>query len=211
MGVVVVRKVEIRGRPVTVLVAMLLVAVVGGWWSWLAAADEDQKARVAVPRGSVTAESEEPVYYYSSFVAIDPCRLFDTRSNPAWNIGPRSTPLGPGETYDQRVWWDNGYCWIPDDAAAIALNVTIVSPTASSYLTLFPADVTRPAHGSNLNWRTGQGPTPNKVDVRISEDGWVSIYNNAGTVDVLADVVGYYSWWPLEDLNYRLSQLEELM
>lgn len=215
VGVVMVRNVEVRLRPTMVLLAVLLVVVFGaaGWWrSWSASAQEDSRAGMQVPRDPATTmtDVEESVYYFSSFVAIDPCRLFDTRSNPTYNIGPRNTPLGATETYDQRVWGDNGECWIPQDAVAVAMNVTIVNPTSSSYLTLFPPDASRP-NASNLNWQAGQAPTPNKVDVRIADDGWVSIYNNSGTVDVLADVVGYYSWWPIADLDYRLMQVEDVL
>ena len=46
---------------------------------------------------------------------------------------------------------------------------------------------------SNLNLATGQ-VRPNLVVVRLNASGEVTIYNNSGTVDVLADVVGYYAY-----------------
>ena len=46
---------------------------------------------------------------------------------------------------------------------------------------------------SSLNPVAGAPATPNKVDVKLSGDGKISLFNLAGTVDVLADVVGYYS------------------
>ena len=38
----------------------------------------------------------------------------------------------------------------------------------------------------------GTPAIPNKVDVRLSPDGKVSLFDNNGSVDVLADIVGYY-------------------
>jgi hypothetical protein len=87
------------------------------------------------------------------------------------------------------------------------MNVTIVSPTAQSNLRLFPANVSTPT-ASNLNWLAGQSPTPNKVDVKLSGDGKIKLYNHAGTVHVLADVVGYYTNSTLQELEKRLAAVE---
>jgi hypothetical protein len=92
----------------------------------------------------------------------------------------------------QQVTGTNGNCVVPLGASAIALNVTIASPTSASFLTVWPSDAARPL-ASSLNWSAGDRPTPNKVDVKLSPDGKVSLLNDSGTVDVLADVVGYYS------------------
>ena len=123
------------------------------------------------------------------FVPITPCRLFDTR--PATQVGGRSTPIGPGETMVQAVTGTNGKCVLAGDATAVAMNVTSVNGTAGSFLTIWPSDTSLPL-ASSLNWAPGSPPTPNKVDVKLSATGTISLFNNAGTVDVLADVVGYY-------------------
>ena len=39
----------------------------------------------------------------------------------------------------------------------------------------------------------GGGPTPNKVDVKLSPDGKIEVYNFNGSVNVILDVVGYYT------------------
>ena len=128
----------------------------------------------------------------ATYVPVANCRLLDTR--PATVIGAKSTPLGPGESgaYVQQVTGDNGDCSIPDDAVAVAMNVTIVNPTAASNLRVHPADTETPL-ASNLNWVAGQSPTPNKVDVKLSDGGAVRLFNQNGTVDVVGDVVGYYT------------------
>jgi hypothetical protein len=73
----------------------------------------------------------------------------------------------------------------------VSLGVTVVNPTAASYLTVYPADVPRPL-ASNLNWVAGQPPTPNAVTAALSTDGRLAFYNFDGSVDVLVDIVGYY-------------------
>ena len=131
----------------------------------------------------------------SVLVSIVPCRLMDTRPAPD-NVGPRATPIGANSTYMADVWGTNGNCTIPADATGVSANVTAVNGTASSFLTVFPADADRPL-ASNLNWITGAAPVPNKVDVKLSTTGKVAIYNLAGTVDVVVDIVGYFEPAPV--------------
>ena len=127
----------------------------------------------------------------TAFIPITPCRLFDTRpSNP--QIGPRATALAAHEVFTAQVTGANGNCTIPADASAVAMNVTTVDGTGASFLTIWPADVGQP-QASSLNWVPGSPPTPNKVDVKLSATGSISLYNDVGTVNVLADVVGYYA------------------
>ena len=134
------------------------------------------------------------------FVTLNaPCRLVDTR--PDSNVGPKSTVLAAGETttYEVQVTGGSGNCTsdlaIPDGATGVALNVTAIARTAPvtgrSYFTVYPADAARP-HTSNLNFVADQPPVPNKVDVGLSGDGAIKIYNNEGTADVAVDVFGYY-------------------
>ena len=131
---------------------------------------------------------------------VTPCRLFDFRpgQDPA---GGKKTPLGAGEgaVHTQQVTGTVGDCTIPADASAVAMNVTIVNPTAQSNLRVYPADAALPT-ASNLNWLPGQSATPNKVDVKLSADGTIKLFNQNGTVNVLADVVGYYSGSTLTEL-----------
>lgn len=145
----------------------------------------------------------------STFVPVAPCRLFDTRPGETPNVG-KKTPLAEGEAnvYTQQVTGNVGNCvGIPGEATAVAMNVTIVSPTAQSNLRVFPANVATPIV-SNLNWLPGQSPTPNKVDVKLSPGGQIKLFNFRGTVDVLADVVGYYTNSTLTEIGQRLTALE---
>jgi len=144
-----------------------------------------------------------------AFVPISPCRLFDLRPAPD-TVGSRATPLSPGETYTQPVRGANGLCNIPADATAVAMNVTAVGGTAGSFLTIWPSDVSDRPLASNLNWVPGSPPTPNKVDVKLSADGSINLFNLAGSVSVLADVVGYYADHNHDDRYYTKAQIDGL-
>ncbi|MCU1399210.1 MAG: hypothetical protein JWN62_2319 [Acidimicrobiales bacterium] len=125
----------------------------------------------------------------SSFVPIVPCRLLDTRADTT--VGAQNTPLVGGETIKLAVWGTNGSCTIPSAATAVVGNVTAVGATRSSYLALFPADAAQPTT-SNLNPAPGQPPIPNQVTTGLSADGAMDLFNFAGNVDVIIDLVGYY-------------------
>ncbi|MFM7534992.1 MAG: YncE family protein [Acidimicrobiales bacterium] len=129
----------------------------------------------------------------SSLTPITPCRLADTRADAS--VGVRATPIGQGESVTLTVWGTNGQCTIPSTATGVSANVTAVGPTAAGYLTLFPSDAPRPL-ASNLNFVAGSPPTPNAVTVRLSADGKLNVFNNAGSVDVIIDLAGYYSPTP---------------
>ena len=139
----------------------------------------------------------------STFVPTPGCRAFDYRPAPN-QVGPRPTPQGAGEVVTQQITGSVGDCTgplaIPADAVAVAMNVTVVNPTAQSNLRLFPADLTAVPTVSNLNFSAGQAPFPNKVDVKLSPAGAVKIFNANGSVSVLGDIVGYYTNSTLQEL-----------
>jgi hypothetical protein len=137
------------------------------------------------------------------YVPITPCRVMDTRPAPE-TVGGRSTPLAANDTHTITVL---GQCAVPLDASAVAMNVTVVNPTGSSFLTVYPADASKPL-ASSLNWVAGQGATPNAVTSDVSADGKVSFYNKSGSVDVIADIVGYYVDHNHDDRYYTKSDVD---
>jgi len=141
------------------------------------------------------------------FVAITPCRLVDTRPGDA-NVGSRNTPLGAADTLTLQVTGSAGQCTgVPADATAVAMNVTAIQGSARSFLTVYPAGTDLP-NASNLNWNGGDPPTPNKVDVKLSNSGAVNFTNDAGTVHLAADLVGYYIDHTHDDRYYTKPQLD---
>lgn len=143
---------------------------------------------VALGAGGVLTSSAAPSANATSFVPITPCRLMDTRAGGP--IGPRNTPIG-STPYVATVRGTNGNCVVPAAATAVSLNVTFASPSANSFVTVYPADKPLP-NTSNLNFSAGQAPAPNAVTVALSADGKIAIRNDVGTVDLLVDVVGFY-------------------
>jgi hypothetical protein len=113
---------------------------------------------------------------------LRPARVLDTRDS----TGDVSTRVGPRQTVTTRVAGRGG---VPADAAVVALNITAVTPSRSSFLTLYPSQLPRPVV-SNLN--VGRGEVVNNfVLAQVGTDGRVAIYNHDGQVDVVLDVVGY--------------------
>jgi hypothetical protein len=73
---------------------------------------------------------------------------------------------------------------------AVTMNVTVTNPKAGGYLTVFPDATTAPI-ASNLNFSAGQ-TVPNLVTVPVT-NGKVDFKNaSGGTVDLVADLAGYY-------------------
>jgi YVTN family beta-propeller protein len=121
----------------------------------------------------------------SSFEPGGPSRMLDTRNG----TGGFSKPVGPGGTISLQVTGRDG---VPaTGVTAVVLNVTAVSPTASSYVTVYPDGTPRPT-ASNLNFTTGE-TIPNLVIVPVGAGGKVNFYNNSGSVNLIADLAGYYT------------------
>jgi hypothetical protein len=110
-----------------------------------------------------------------------PVRFYDTRS-------PSPTPFGPGEVRNVQI---TGRAGIPATAVAVALNVTVVGPTAAGFLTVYPAGSPLPG-SSNVNFVPGQ-VVPNMVLIGIGAGGLVSVFNAIGSTHVLVDVAGWFS------------------
>ena len=142
------------------------------------------------------------------FVSINPCRVTDTR--PTQGIGGRTTPIGASETVDVDVRPTSGDCAsvIPTDALSVQLNVTALNATELTFLTLYPTDSTQP-EASSLNPAPGQPPAPNAVTTAINSDGEFSVFNNAGSVDLLVDMVGYYVGHDHDDRYYTESESDD--
>lgn len=127
----------------------------------------------------------------SRFQSLDPARLFDTR------IGSGGVParrLGPGGSVSFDVLGSDvrGRSGLfASGVTAIVMNVTAARATEWSYLTVYPDDLTSPPRASSLNY-AGPNAVANLVTVRVPPSGIVTFYNAFGSVDVIADVVGYF-------------------
>ncbi len=139
---------------------------------------------------AATPHATTPVM--GSYVSVTPFRITDTRPNSGQpNAGK---PLAANSTLNVQV-TNVGTAPVPAGMAAVVLNVTAVDPTASGFLTVFPEGITMPVV-SNLNFPPGL-TVANLVTVPLSSSGMVSIYNHAGSTNVVVDVEGYYTSAPL--------------
>lgn len=122
----------------------------------------------------------------STYIPLTPQRVLDTRSG----TGGTASPVGPGGTIELKVTDAGG---VPaTGGTAVALNVIATNVSgAESFLTVWPSGTSRPG-SSNLNFIQGQ-TVPGLVIARVGEGGKVSIFNNVGNVDVVADTQGWFA------------------
>jgi outer membrane protein assembly factor BamB len=109
--------------------------------------------------------------------------VWDTRAGP----GPLG-PSGPASTREVTV---TGVGGVPPTAAtAVVLNVTAVNPTVPTFVTVWPTGEPKPL-ASNLNIPPFD-VRANLVMVKVGAGGKVSVANDVGSVDLVADVAGWF-------------------
>lgn len=115
----------------------------------------------------------------SRFHPVSPSRILDTRTASA---------LAADTSMDLPVLGRGG---LPAaGVAGVVANITATDTTAPSFLTVHPAGQARPL-ASSLNFTAGK-TVCNLVTARLGAGGAVSIYNFAGTAQVIADVAGWF-------------------
>ena len=119
-----------------------------------------------------------------TFVATDPVRLLDTRTNNGY-----SGRVPAGGDVVLRI---AGRGPVPArGAGAVALNITVTNPASAGVVTAFPSGMTVPL-ASNVNYVAGQ-TVANMAVVRLGADGSVVLRNSSsGTIDLVADVTGFF-------------------
>jgi alpha-tubulin suppressor-like RCC1 family protein len=111
----------------------------------------------------------------SEFTPTGPTRVLDTRNG---------TPVQPNQSVSLNL---TGR--IPADATAVSLNLTALDATAPTYVTAYPSGT--PPLASSLNLTPGE-IVPNQVIVAVGPGDTIQLYNKFGTVDLVADLDGYY-------------------
>lgn len=120
------------------------------------------------------------------FYTVPPCRAVDTRNAP----GPYGGPALAANS--DRTFALAGRCGIPATARAISGNVTVVQPTASGNLRLYPAGASLPI-ASAINYRAGQ-TLANNATGGLGTTGAIVVRcdQSSGNIQVILDVNGYY-------------------
>jgi alpha-tubulin suppressor-like RCC1 family protein len=142
----------------------------------------DRRVAVYNDSGSVHLIADLAGYYSTGtgarYTALPANRALDTRQN--------NTPLGPGGTRELDL-----SEWIPASATAVTVNLTATNVTAPTFVTAWPTGTPLPT-ASNLNLPPGD-TRPNLVTVAVGANRRVSLYNNGGSVDLIADLTGFYT------------------
>jgi len=114
---------------------------------------------------------------------IPPRRLLDTRTG----VGAAKARVRAGGEVTLKV---TGIAGVPAGAQAVALNVSAVRPSQQTFLTVYPTGEQRP-EASSLNPDPG-AVSANLVIAKVGVDGNITIFNNRGDVDLLADITAYF-------------------
>ena len=143
----------------------------------------DINAGLKVVRFVITRQGEEGLY-----TPLTPARVLDTRNA----TGAPQAKLAAGATLELQITGQGG---VPESGvSAVVLNLTAIAPTAPSFVTAWPSGTTRPlAANVNFPGTPGEQVVENLVKVKVGANGRVSLYNNGGTVDLGADVAGWYA------------------
>lgn len=155
--------------------AALTVLLVGGGMAVYAGSSVAQTQPAAAPAGPLTG----------TVTLLTPSRIADSR------VGSSFGTFHAVERQDLQIVGRGG---VPlTGVSGAVLNVTVVDPQVSGYLTVWPVTEPQP-NVSNVNFQAGQN-IANTVIVRLPvTDGTVSLFNGSfGDIDVLVDVEGYIS------------------
>jgi hypothetical protein len=115
----------------------------------------------------------------SGFVPIAPQRLYDTRQ-------PGGIRLAPNVPREIRVEGVAGGA--PSSANAVAVNLTVVAPSAAGFVTAYPCGTVPEV--SNVNFATLDN-RPNSAVVPTTAGGAICVVSNA-PADLLVDIAGYF-------------------
>lgn len=135
------------------------------------------------------ASAAGPYQFYS----VTPCRIADTR-NPVNGSGTGGPALAAGSPRNFPVL---GLCGVPSDAAAAALNVTVVGPTLEGFIKIWPYNTGQP-NVSTINFTAGEPAIANGAIVPLTTPGPFQIsvvYGTAvpgGSTNLILDITGYF-------------------
>jgi hypothetical protein len=133
------------------------------------------------------------------FHPITPVRIADTRIG----LGAPS-PLGPaGQASITLPTAD-----VDPLTAAVALNVTAVTPSATTVITVWPSGSAKPL-ASNLNVPAAE-TVANAVLTGVGTTGAFDVFNANGTTNLLADLAGTFEAWPLAPMNTTLHAASQV-
>ena len=123
------------------------------------------------------------------FVAINPCRIVDTRGGAPYGGGP----FAPGETRTFDLNSAPAPCnTLPATAVAFSLNFTVVNTTGPGYVSAYPTGPQPSPLTSTINFVAGD-VLANGTVVPADDQGRVDVFSGGASSDLIVDVNGYYA------------------
>ena len=119
---------------------------------------------------------------------LTPCRVVDTRSA----TGPLGGPALQANA--TRLFNLVSVCGVPPTAKAVSANLTVVGPTASGALHVYPGDLGTAPSATAISYASGVTRANNAI-LRLATDGSGTVAvlcESNGTVDFIIDVNGYF-------------------
>jgi hypothetical protein len=138
-------------------------------------------AAILLTSGAALAASTPDSAVALSFHNLPSVRILDTRLD--------GSPLGEQKTLDVVI------PDLPSDATSVAINLTVVDGSQPSFLVAYPTTTERPGT-SSINWN-GSGAVANQTIVKVRSSHSITVFNNQGRVNVVIDLLGYYSPSPV--------------
>ena len=160
--------------------------------------------RIKTPAGESGTGAAPDKYTFvppGAYTAVTPYRVCDTRP-PGHGVVANQCDTGSNHTLGTngivtaQITQPGGP--VPPGAQAVVVNVTAIDHSSTiTLVTAYPAGTTRPI-ASNINL-AGDTVESNLVIVQLSQAGGsvpagaITLYNAAGSADVIVDVEGYFS------------------
>ena len=121
----------------------------------------------------------------TSYVALAPCRLWDTRTPP-------NTRISSGTELVLNVVNPTQGCAQNANARAVSVNVTAVTPDSGGYLSAYATG--NPTLTSGLNFAPATSPRGNNMIVPVAANGTIALKPLlTGALDLVVDLNGYFT------------------
>jgi hypothetical protein len=130
----------------------------------------------------------------AQFTGLTPARVCDTRFGNSSDAGCTKAVVGAGGVLSIDITGIDGVpptTGHPGQPVAVVVNVTAVLPSSATFVTVYPGLTVRP-NASDLNVSAGKVAT-NLVVADVGSNGFINLFNDLGNVNLIVDVLGYYS------------------
>lgn len=118
-------------------------------------------------------------------------RVLDTRSG----TGAPKAQVQEGSTVALQVTSSGASPLVPTTATAVAVNLTVTDETSGGgYLAVYADGAQPPALDTALSFAsTSSSIAADAGDVPLGSDGKIAIVNHGGAIDLVGDILGYYT------------------